>query len=412
MNELYKLGEELRKERTELAELFAKSTTDPAFGAEKVEELRRREAALAEKQAKFDVLFEADRMERENKAHLDRIGQVRRPVEPEGPGEAKDAQRSRPFGEIAAGVKELAAKAASAKTPVEHEFADLSGDESVRLMPQLKTLFQLSSAPQEDERLTRIAFMATEERSIIDLPAPGTVSNNTYSYLEETTLTNNAVETAEGSNLGENAFAFTERTGTVRWIGAWLPVTEIALDDIAFLESYLRGRMGFTVRQRLASQLLNGDNVGQNLNGYYTAVTQAQAKGSDPVFDAIYKGMKTVRNTGFAEPDAIVFNPNDWADLRLTRTIDGIYILGNPADRGAETVFGLPIVQTTHAVENTALVGAFREHSQFFVRQGVALAVTNSHASDFIAGKIAIRATMRGALTVYRPSAFVKVTGI
>jgi HK97 family phage major capsid protein len=246
----------------------------------------------------------------------------------------------------------------------------------------------------------------------VNLPAPGTASGRTLSYLEETTFTNNAVETAEGSGAGEAALAFTERTITIEWLPVFIPVTEIAMSDIEWLESYLRGRLGFMVRQRLASQLLNGDGNTPNIKGYATFVTQTQAKSTDPVFDAIYKGLVKCRVNGFAEPDAIVMHPNDWQDVRLTRTADGIYILGNPADKGSETLFGLPIFQTTHETEGTALVGAFREHSQFIVRDGISLAASNSHDTYFTEGKVAIRASMRCALVVYRILAFTEVTGL
>lgn len=407
--ELYELGETIRKERVELAELF-KNAKD--LDAAKVDELRKREAALGEKQTKFDTLFDADRLERENKEHLDRIGQVKRPVPAETPGESKDAApKVRAFADIVGpNIKRATGFGKSEQKTV--ELGELTGAEAARLMPQLKTLFQLSSAPQEDERLSRIAFDEQEERSLVNLPSPGTMSQETLSYLEETTFTNNTAEKGEGGSLGEAALAFTERTASARWLGTYIPVTEQSLSDISFLESYLRSRLGFMVVQRVATQILNGDGVAPNINGYATAVTQTQAKGTDPVFDAIYKGLVKCRVTGFAEPDAIVIHPNDWQDIRLTRTADGIYLLGNPADAGAKSLFGLPVYETTHQTENTALVGAFRAHSQFFVREGVSLAATNAHSTYFVEGKVAIRATMRAALVVYRASAFTEVTGI
>jgi hypothetical protein len=421
-DEFYRLGDELRKERDEIAELFRNAKD---LSAEKVEEVRKREAALGEKQSRWDVLFSADRAERENAEKLARLGEVRRPVPPEGPGESKDAKpKVRPFASIlgeSKGYQEIASggvfKPGDRKTV---ELGNLTPLESALMFPQIakvfepqvKTLFELSSAPQEDERLTRIAFDEQEERSLINLPRPMTASGRTLSYLEETTFTNNAVEKAEGVAAGEAALAFTERTITIEWLPVFIPVTEIAMSDIPWLESYLRGRLGFMVQQRLASQLLNGDGVTPNIKGYATFVTQTQAKGTDPVFDAIYKGLQKCRVNGFADPDAIVVHPNDWQDIRLTRTADGIYLLGNPADKGAETLFGLPVFQTTHQTENTALVGAFKAHSGFVLRDGVSLAASNSHSSFFTEGKVAIRASMRCALVVERILAFTEVTGI
>jgi HK97 family phage major capsid protein len=86
--------------------------------------------------------------------------------------------------------------------------------------------------------------------------------------------------------------------------------------------------------------------------------------------------------------------------------------MGNPTDAGSETLFGLPVYQTSHATSGTGLVGAFRAHSQFFVRQGMELAVSNQNEDYFTKLKVAVRAYMRGQLVVYRASAFCEITGI
>jgi HK97 family phage major capsid protein len=105
-------------------------------------------------------------------------------------------------------------------------------------------------------------------------------------------------------------------------------------------------------------------------------------------------------------------HPNDWETIRLLRTADGIYILGNPSERGPERLWGLPVVVTTAETENTGLVGAFRDFSEISVRSGIELKVTDSHSTYFIEGKLAVRADIRVAFVTYRATAFCTVTGI
>jgi HK97 family phage major capsid protein len=121
--------------------------------------------------------------------------------------------------------------------------------------------------------------------------------------------------------------------------------------------------------------------------------------------------MTQIMVTGYANPNFAVFHPNDWQDIRLLRTADGIYIWGSPADPGPDRIWGLSVVKDTACTENTAVVGdsAFWE---LVMRQGIEMEMSDSHASLFIQYTLAIRASVRAAFCVYRPSAFCQVTGI
>jgi HK97 family phage major capsid protein len=105
-------------------------------------------------------------------------------------------------------------------------------------------------------------------------------------------------------------------------------------------------------------------------------------------------------------------HPNDWQDIRLLRTADGIYIWGNPSDAGPERIWGLRVAMAQASTENTAIVGDFANFSELAVRSGIDVQVSNSHSTYFVEGKVAVRADIRAAFVVYRPSAFCTVTGI
>lgn len=278
----------------------------------------------------------------------------------------------------------------------------------------VKTLITLSDAAPQNVRLPRVEPYPVERRTVADLMAQGTIDRGTLEYYEETTFTNAAAETAEGSAKPEAALDWTLRTETVGKIPVWIPATAESLADISWLESTIRNRLVFMIERRKETQLLNGDGTSPNISGITDrSGLQTQAKGSDPVFDAILKAMTLIQVNSFYEPDAIVMHPNDWRDLLLTRTADGIYILGNPGDpTAARRLWGLEVRATTAQTENTAIVGAFGTAAQVFYRSGITVTASTEHASYFIENKVAILAEQRLALAVYRPNAFCTVTGI
>jgi len=279
---------------------------------------------------------------------------------------------------------------------------------------ELKTLMTTTTGfDPEETRTGRIVEFATRPIQITDLIPGTTTTQSAVKYMEETTFTNTAAETGEGLQYPEAALAYTERTSIVRKIPVFLPVTDEQLEDEPQVRGLIDNRLRFMVRQRLDGQILSGSGVGVNLTGILnTSGIQTQAKGADPVPDAVYKAMVKVRVTGRALPNATVFHPNDWQDIRLLRTADGIYIWGNPSDAGPERIWGLRVVQSDALTENTGLVGDFANHTELAIRRGVDVQVSNSHGTFFVEGKLAIRADMRVALIVYRPAAFATVTGI
>lgn len=278
---------------------------------------------------------------------------------------------------------------------------------------EVKTLFdEATGFPPEAVRTGRLVEYPLRPIQVLDLIPTTTTTQIAVVYMEETTSTNTAAEVAEGGAYPEVTIAFTERSSPVRKIGDFIPVTDEVLEDVARVQDIINNRLTFFLRQRLDSQVLNGDGIAPNLRGILnTSGIQAQAKGTDPVPDAIYKAMTKVRVTGRATPGAVVMHPNDWQEVRLLRTADGVYIWGSPSEAGPERIWGLPVVQTEVIPEGTALVGDFRNFSELAVRRGITVEVGFIN-DDFVKGRKAIRADIRAAFVVYRPAAFCTVTGI
>lgn len=295
-------------------------------------------------------------------------------------------------------------------------FRDLKGrqiGDLATLDIELKTLMQTTAgwAP-ETTRTGRVIDFATRPLQVAQLIPQTTTGQNAVTYMEETGFTNNAAETAEAGTYPEAALVLTEQSSLVRKIPIFIPVTDEQLEDEQQVRGYIENRLGFMVRQRLDSQILVGNGTAPNLRGMLNIVgIQTQAKGADPTPDAVYKAMTKLRVTGQAEPNLVVMHPNDWMDIRLLRTADGLYIWGNPSDAGPERIWGLQVSQAQALTEGTGVV-ADTQFMELATRRGLDVQVSNSHGTYFVEGKQAIRADIRVAFVVYRPAAICTVTGL
>ncbi|MDZ4307553.1 phage major capsid protein [Allopontixanthobacter sp.] len=302
---------------------------------------------------------------------------------------------------------------------LEFSFADLYPSDFLASAGAVQTLGQkalfatTSGYAPEVLRMPGFVEKATRPLQLIDIIPMSRTGESAIKYMEETTRDHLAAEIAEGGTYPEDAYLFTEKSSPVQKIGTSIPVTDEQLEDVAFMESYLNGRLTFGVRQRADRQSYIGDGLGSNLLGIRnTPGIQTQAKGADPTMDAFYKAMTKIRKIGRAIPTHHVMDPEDWQDIRLTRTADGVYIFGAPTEAGPERLWGLPVVQNDADGAGTGLVGAFDPAwISLSERRGVEVQV-GYVGTQFTEGKRTIRADMRAALTKFRPSAFCEVTGI
>lgn len=276
-----------------------------------------------------------------------------------------------------------------------------------------KTLMDTSDWPSRDIRLPGYIDYPRRRLTIADLIPQGAISAASLSYVQESAGTNAADTVAEGGTKPESALTFTEVTEGVKKIATWLPVTSELMEDEPALRSIIDARLRLFVQLAEEDQLVSGSGAGADLTGILNASgIQTQATGTDPVPDAIMKAMTKIQVNAKFQASGIVMHPNDWQEVRLLKTADGVYIWGSPADEGPMRMWGLPVVPSEALSEGTALVGAFNVASQIFRRSGITMAASNSHGTYFVENKIAILAEERLALAHYRPAAYCQVTGV
>jgi HK97 family phage major capsid protein len=280
----------------------------------------------------------------------------------------------------------------------------------------LKTLMTTTANgwPPESVRSGVVTMFPTRPApDVVDFIPQIPTKQAAYKYMEETTFTNSAAETAEAGTFPESALTLTERSQTVRKIPTFIPVTDEQLEDEEGAEAYVRARLVLMLRQRIDLQVLGGDGNAPNILGTESVSgIQTQALGTDPIPDAVFKLFRKIRDDGYAEPSVLFIRASKWEGVRLMRTADGIYIWGSPAEAGPERMWGVPVKQTNAVTSTKAIAGDYPTHSLLAVRRGVDIQISNSHGTYFIEGKQAIRADVRVAMVHLRPKAFGAVTGL
>ena len=306
------------------------------------------------------------------------------------------------------------------------------GVKGVDSQAEFKTTLNTTGYPPESLRAPGILETALRNPdSVIGLFDQIQTSQNAYVYLEETTFTNNAGSIAESGDISsslESALAFTERTESIRKMATFLPVTDELLADVAGIQGYVNSRLSTMMKLNLDNQLINGDGSAPNLTGvlnksgintFNYALPYAGELGK---LGQIYQAITEIRKDAFVEPDAIVMHPSDWYDIVTSVTeVDTsgsknplFVVAGGFGADAAPRIWGLRVVPSTVIAAGTMLVGKFGggDAAQVILREGVDLAVSDSHSDFFAKNQLAIRLTMRLGFAIYRPTAFCTITGM
>ena len=298
---------------------------------------------------------------------------------------------------------------------------------------EYKTTLNTTGYPPESLRTPGILETALRDPdSVIGLFDQIETNQNAYVYLEETTFTNNAGSVAEAADIStsnEGALAFTERTESIRKMATFLPVTDELLADVAGVQGYVNSRLSTMMKLNMDNQLINGDGSAPNLTGILNKTgintfDYSSYSGELARLGQIYQAITEIRKDSFTEADSIVMHPSDWYQIvtsvtDITTTSSGaaaknplFVVAGGFGADAAPKIWGLNVVPSTVIAEGTALVGKFGggEAAHVVMRQGVDLAVSDSHSDFFAKNQLAIRLTMRLGFPIYRATSFCSIT--
>ena len=271
-----------------------------------------------------------------------------------------------------------------------------------------------------------VVDLRQRELNILDLIPRLQTSSDTIEYVKEDTYTNAAAFVAEATGDAstgtygrkpESTLAFSTATSPIRTLAHWLPVTNRMLADAPAIRGYINSRLLLGLQLALEAQVISGDGSGENLTGILNAgITTFAASTMNNVVDAILRARTMVRTGAKMTPTGVVMNPVDFEDIRLLReniasATLGQYLMGPPSVTGPMTVFGMPVVESENIASGRLLVGAFNMGCDLFDREQSAIRVGTVN-DQFVRNIQTILAEQRLGFVVYRPAAFVSVSGV
>jgi hypothetical protein len=244
-----------------------------------------------------------------------------------------------------------------------------------------------------DLMLSGVGQIARRARSLYDFFPKVQVGNGnhngTIAYIDwdEATTVRAAANVAEGVAFAESTATFKGYTLPLRKIGDTLPVSEEFFEDEVMAAAELERFLLTNVEDRIDTQIVTGDNTGQNLAGLvsstpaYTPVASGIA--SPNIYDLCVKVAESITNTGGAKyrPDFVAMNIVDINKLRLQKDSQFNYIF----DRTDDRIVSLNIIEDNNVVANTMYVGDSR-FATIYEMGGVVLSegmINAQFTSDF-----------------------------
>lgn len=429
MPTLHELNDQLsakQKQWKELQESFPTKTlpdgtTAPDIPAEKVADLRDRMAEMKTLGEQRDALNAVELANAEVKRREDEMKQATNRLSI-GTGTVTSNQQTKSlyghYQDFAKKDSPLRVTAGSNQSWGFHA-EDVDPIEWLASTRGVKTLMTTSSDgyPPEVLRTPGVTLSIQRPVQFLDVLPMRTTTQNGLKFMTETVLTDTADAQTEGGAVTDSVFTYAESTGAIRKIGAYITMTEEQIADEPGIQSFIEGRLVFTVRRELDREALVGTG-GANITGLYNASgISTQAKGSDPIFDCAYKAMTKVRVDGRTTPELFVLHSTTWQSVRLTRTSDGVYIFGSPLDGDTMRMWGLPVYLneelTGTAGSGTGLCAGVSEHVTLVMRSGVEVAISDSATTaDFMKSILTMRATVRAGLEVRRAKTGCTMTGL
>ena len=268
------------------------------------------------------------------------------------------------------------------------------------------------------QRLEGINDIAEREAKSYALFPKLRTAANTIEWVYETGQDGTIDGTAEGAAKDQidNDFVVTSVALVKR--AAYFKVSTEMLDDVSFMEGWLRNKLIVRLFLDVDNQVLNGNGTAPNLKGIvdyataFAAGTFANAVDSANDADSLVVAANQIRLANHNGALTIMMHPSDVAALKLVklsasdkRYVERLMMVGSQM-----SLDGIPIIENTNITAGDFLIGDFAKGT-IVEKSGIEIEI-GLDGNDFTKNMRTILAEWRGQLFVQNndTTAFVKGT--
>ncbi|HXH15658.1 MAG TPA: phage major capsid protein [Sphingomonas sp.] len=234
------------------------------------------------------------------------------------------------------------------------------------------------------------------------------VGSGAVEYPRQITRPTAADTVAEAALKPQSDIRYALETAPIRTIAHFVKASRQILDDAPQLGALIDTDLRYGLSIKEEAQLLYGDGNDQNLKGMMlvaTAFALADAIENANEIDKIGLAILQASLTDI-EPDGIVMHPSVWWKMRLTKDLNGKYLMGDPMQAVAPNLFGLPVIPTQAINQGDFLVGAFAPQTLYERWEaGVELGFVDD---DFTRNMVTILGEERVGFAAKQPQALIK----
>jgi HK97 family phage major capsid protein len=246
-------------------------------------------------------------------------------------------------------------------------------------------------------------------------------------WVREKAFTNAAAEVAETTAATdeanttikpESALQLEPVTFDVTTLAHWMPASKQSLRDVAGVRSLIDSKLEWGLRRRLATQIINGNGLGANLLGICNTpgIGHVDRSGVDAasLIEDIYDGVVMIGDAYGEAPNVCFVSRGDYKLLRFARGEEGgagtgSFIFGPPTKANPIEVEDCLVLPNFDLPAGMSVMGVWREFG-VWMREGISIALSDSHDDYFVKNLVAILAEFACAAGAMETVAFCEIS--